>query len=532
MISLKIKILLLLFFGLACFFSYLFIHQDAYNLWSDTNIYADTARNFLKGNGLTSNAIMPGLISYTPKTSLDNWPTFYPPLYPLVISLFFLLFGVNSYSVIFTSGFFYLLSIPILFLLAKNVFNQKVAIYASLFYIFSPFMLDYSISGMPETFLTFLIITATYFLFQEQKSAFSAVFAGIFVCLAALTKFQGSLLLLPCLMILFLSKFKIRSFLLFFGGFFTIFFLRKFLLPKSAFDYANFTNHQIWSYIAYDSFVAKEDLFRTLEPVKFQDVLANFSLIIRKIFNNLYLFAQKAFTLLQLPVFIFFLISLIEKEKTQSEKQKFKLFVLSTFIIFSLFHIVTYLDFRYLHPILPLIMIIAANFLVNLMDKRTFAVNTFVKKSYLFIIFLVIPLLTFSGLGTNIINSLNYQKKPTFQLIQAEFIRSNTPIGSVIVSDFAPTITWFGERKAIFLPKSVKDLELIDNKYTKVDAIYLYSFSDKEKYENEWQRLLDEHLNLDNFYFAKELNIRPEDNYYHISVKSVLYLKKPIPTSI
>ncbi len=513
MAALRLKITWLILLGIACFFTYLALHQDAYNLWSDSSIYADIARNFVNGKGFTSNTIMPGLISYAPKTEYQNWPAFYPLLHPILIGIFFILFGISSFSVILTSGFFYIATIPFLFLLAKRIYSEKIAVYSCLFYILSPIILDYSISGMSEPLFTFLIVVITFSVFKKNF-----LLAGILVSLASLTKFQGNLLIPSILILIFQNQNKFKNISYFFVGFLSIFLARKILLPKNAFDYTSFANNQLWSYIARDAFISPDKLFRQVSPVEFSDILHNYKLIFFKLISNTYLFFQKFFSGFQVSISILALMALLDKNQKDLQ---FKIFVASLLVTFSLFHILTYLDFRYLHPLIPLLMILASNFWVRFTEKMSFNL----KYKLLFTIFFIIPLLTFPGLATNIRNSLFNNKKPTQYQLISEFVDKNTGKDSVLVSDLAPSLVWQAQKKAIFLPESLNEMNNIDENYQKIDGILLYSHEFKPHYEKDWQDLIDNPRKIPGFYSAKVLEIKAEDNYYSILLKVVLYLR-------
>lgn len=86
----------------------------------------------LPAAAISSNLTLPLYTSYIKFTAFNNWPPYYPPLHPIAIAISFLLFKISDLAIVITSGFFYIATIPILFVLAKRLIDEKVATLASL----------------------------------------------------------------------------------------------------------------------------------------------------------------------------------------------------------------------------------------------------------------------------------------------------------------------------------------------------------------------------------------------------------------
>lgn len=488
---------------------------------SDAAFHAATARNIVQGHGFKTPATIPAFLANSIPLSPFGWPALVPHLYPLMVAIFFWFFGINDFSLALTSGFFFVLTIPFCYLLAKKLFNKEVACLACLWYIFTPSILNYSVWGATESLFIFLITLGLFFLIACKDCFF---WAGVVFGFSYLTKFQGILLFPPFFIYIFKTKKQLSSIFLFLGGFILILAFDKFFLPPLVTNYASFQNHHLWTTIAQGAIFPKNQAGRTLTPFTFNLLLSNLNLVFGKVFSNLYYFLQNFFSLTLPSVTFLYLLSFFKPAPSKTIKN-FKILSLVLILVFLSFYLVTYSDFRYLHPLLPLVLIIAAQtfwlFLKQFNPKRLTqltAIFTF--------LFVVIPCFTAPFWGTNIQRRLARPQKPTFKAIFGKIVQENTPPEAIIVSEAENVVAWQGNRRAIRFPLTLADLEKIDQEIVPVDAIFLSSHPYREPIEPEWQELIDKPHDFGNFYFAKKFEIKPEDNYYRIPVEAVLYLKK------
>lgn len=512
-------ILLLCSLALVVWLVNLYFHPD-YASSPDASLYAGTARNIIKGNGFYSPGITPSFLGYPIPSLPCGWPAYFGLLHPLAIVIFFLLFGINNFSLILSNGFFFILTLPLLFLLAKKVYNLKTAFLASLWYIFTPSLLDYSISGMSEPLFIFLLILTLFLLFVRKGDLF---WAGVTTGLAYLTRFQGLFLLPPLTLFIYKTK-KDRPFSwLFLAGFATVILLNKLLLPPIASDYANISNHQLWSTIAYNSIIPRYQMARNLTPTTLSLILANLNLVWAKIAVNLYYFSQKFFMITLPSVTLLYILSFLKLNPNLQAKY-FKSLSLSLILIFLAFHLVTFSYDRYLHPLLPLIIILAAGTFLSFLEK--FNPQKIFKMAVIFtFLFIIIPCFTSPGWGTSIQRTLARPRKPTIISILGKIVKENTPQDAIIISNDFAHLAWYGERRAINLPLSPDELKKLD-KVIFIDAVFLSSHEFKTQLEPEWQELVDNPHDFGDFYLAEKFEIRPEENYYRIPAKVVLYLKR------
>ena len=114
------------------------------------------------------------------------------PLYPFIISILNLILPHTEINAIFISFFASILSVILLYKLTLSLTNSRdIAFLSSIIYLLLPSAI-FSLSIYTESI--FMVFTLLVFLFCEKRNF---LLAGVFGFLAALTKIQGLLLLIP-----------------------------------------------------------------------------------------------------------------------------------------------------------------------------------------------------------------------------------------------------------------------------------------------------------------------------------------------
>ncbi len=140
---------------------------------------AQLARNIARGEGFTTYVIRPLSLwqmkehSPTHETRIEQHPDIYnPPLYPLVLAGIFKalpasLFEMSSADRVFSperwvilplNQIFLLLSLIVIYLWSKALFDTRVAVTAGLLLLFSDTLWSYSIAGLPTNLLMLLVL--------------------------------------------------------------------------------------------------------------------------------------------------------------------------------------------------------------------------------------------------------------------------------------------------------------------------------------------------------------------------------------
>ncbi|MEN7982341.1 MAG: glycosyltransferase family 39 protein, partial [Nanoarchaeota archaeon] len=104
------------------------------------------------------------------------------PLWFYLTDLAYKLFGVNSFGARFLSFFFGLLTIPLLYLISKKLFNEKIALIAAFLLAISWFHIRYALIEMDEAMIFFILFAFFYFIKGiEEKQRFTL---PVFILLA------------------------------------------------------------------------------------------------------------------------------------------------------------------------------------------------------------------------------------------------------------------------------------------------------------------------------------------------------------
>jgi 4-amino-4-deoxy-L-arabinose transferase-like glycosyltransferase len=169
---------------------------------NDALDYAQVGRQLYQGKGFTSLHIFAYELPLLKEKGFLNkeFPILHRFPLPCVLdALSFFLFGPSEFAVAFASGIFYLLSIPVIFLLAKRVFGQSVGLASTLIFILSREMLSQSITGMTEAAAVFFFLSLLLLLSDSAGHSSNRYFwAGIVLGLACLNR-SNTFFFLPVL---------------------------------------------------------------------------------------------------------------------------------------------------------------------------------------------------------------------------------------------------------------------------------------------------------------------------------------------
>jgi len=506
--------------------------------FSDTAKFADIARNLVFGGGYGVNftnfgAKMPEIVG-------GLFPAGIPPIPPFTIAALFKIFGVTDLAVISTSGFFYLAGAVTLYFLGKKIFGNLVGILASLAFIFDPAMLDYATSGASEILFIFEIILAALLFYQNTKV--SQFFGFLVLLLSYFTRPSAIIYIAGFVLLYILLRFKKKSQILKAGGVAILVWLvieavltkfsgRFFLYsPISAFLYGTAK----FSPLAASTTTLRGGLVSTglqLKPFLSKLVydLYNFYKLLPQIFS---------------PYLVgFYLLSLLRWEK-EREKRVFRGVVL--FLILATFAATaaTLPIYRYLHPVIPLIYLLAAEMLVWIVGKiirgRKFSIFNFqfsiakVSIALLFV-FIIGQTLGKIFLDSRYIRAHTNQDKPPAYTKLSWILKENTNPDDLVITNLDTWGSWYGERKTIWFPLEPCQLIPEEGKELKIDVIYLTSYKmDDENYYmgKNWRKIFYQPEELENpfldqnFVFKQKFEIKPEETYEGEGASAILLIRQ------
>lgn len=177
--------------------------------WWDEAVYGSLGWN-LKSNPLDYS--FKGFGDYVPISGFEQKAGFRAPLLPYALSFLYLFSGINSLNLFFIPVIG-AIGVVALFLLTKEIFNEELAFYSSIFLSFLPLHVYYSGKILTDVFATTLITISFLFFwlgFQKNKKGFK-ILCGIFTGLAILARYVA-ILLLPIFLIYILWRKKTQLF--------------------------------------------------------------------------------------------------------------------------------------------------------------------------------------------------------------------------------------------------------------------------------------------------------------------------------
>lgn len=264
------KILLVIFLLLGFFLR--FWHLENTDFSADEGHYSYDAFQFYKGN--------PGMVPRYHPANHGHEHIGHPFLAPYFISVSYEIFKPSIYASRLVSAISGFLTIILIFLISRKIFNEKTALIAMIIYSVFPLSVIYTRTVYLDSLLTFLIAVFLflYLQFNEKKKCFLAISLGIVLALIMLTKLDGPLMLIFLFLALIIIKEpkKIKNemffYLLFLASFIIVFIIgvspKAYLLGIIEPSDGNFLNNNI--------FFNLKTIFNTLQT---QNFLEHISLI-------------------------------------------------------------------------------------------------------------------------------------------------------------------------------------------------------------------------------------------------------------
>jgi len=122
---------------------------------ADALDFAQIGRNLSSGRGFSTSILRPLALSHGGDPLAQPDMT-HGPLFPFLLALAFGALGAKDGVVAAVSGLFYLLTIPVIYLLGARIFSRSVALVVALIFTFNALMLEYAVLGLHITLYIFL----------------------------------------------------------------------------------------------------------------------------------------------------------------------------------------------------------------------------------------------------------------------------------------------------------------------------------------------------------------------------------------
>lgn len=174
-------------------------HSLGYVHGNDAYDYAQMGREIAVGNGFATRQIFPRHVPYYAKHGLleaDTWPNLHRyPLPTIVDAMGFLAVGEPLRGAIAMNGVAYVLSVPVLFGLARRFTGSTLAFALGLFFAADAPVRLSSYNGYTEALAMLLTLGALALVFRERLGLGACLAAGALCGLAVLNRYQSALLL-------------------------------------------------------------------------------------------------------------------------------------------------------------------------------------------------------------------------------------------------------------------------------------------------------------------------------------------------
>jgi len=526
--------------------------------FSDAAKFADIAKNLINGFGYG------GSFSFWPPnipnlSRLGIFPSSWtPPVMSYSIAGFFKIFGVSDFAVIATSFFYFILTLIFVYLLGKTIFNSKlVGALSTLAVGFNYDIIHYATNGASESPFIFEIVAASYFVSLKKKWA--SVTTILLLVLMYFTRPQAFIYIAGVVLYWLLINFKPKkAIFVFFGLVLAGLVVDKFILFPLGGKYFTYSIIGRGIYTSFDQTTVASNALRGAAtssiaaasgPVGSSNFLVTvLSPLVKNIFYNLYNF-YKALPEIINPyftaLFVFGIFLPPSRKATEGQGNPQRAFKWASLFMVIVTFIVTAASipfYRYLHPVIPLVYIIAVGTIVQILESQITKQKLVVLASTLLILIFGVG----QTLGMLLLDSRfeakthNFGKPPVYVEL-SKILKENTETDDVVVTNLDTWGSWYGERKTVWFPIEPKQLINPATGNIPFDAIYLTSYliDDANYYMGADWRMIFENPNNSSKWrcegcaeIAKEFKIEgvykvsANDDYEKQDASAVLLIKK------
>jgi 4-amino-4-deoxy-L-arabinose transferase-like glycosyltransferase len=424
-----------------CWFNYR-LHFNGF-IRNDNHDYCQIARNFYDGNGYSTSALRP--LAYKYFDTLPQPEAIRMPVYPLMLSLMFRIFGPNDFSVVLFNSFFYVLLITLVYLIAFEVSTDNfISLVAALVTAFMEAFLRDAITAEPNIFYTAMFCGFLYFYLSYPRMTmvhgimlgllhlirpstlfvFMAFWIVVFFSKLAWKQRLSTLFYLTSGFIIGLVPYMIRNYSIAGKPFFSLANYSMLLLTKS------FPSYTIWTMVP------------SIDPSAF--VRSHLSEILIKCAQSLnFLFDDFLSYYKALVLFIFLLGFLlpVNRERLKPVKAVISVwFLVQTLLLLPVTPVAYYYLFFF-----PMIIII------GLTSAQTY----FAKYAHVLAVCILIFVIS---------TTMAYWKSPK---TQNPFISIGTQVAAltsekdIILTDVPWEIAWYANRRSIWLTYDTETLNMI-----------------------------------------------------------------------
>lgn len=434
----------LFFFAIAvCFMNYsLYFHGFTHN---DSSDYAQLARNIYEGKGYSTSVLRP--LVYKFYQTLPQPEITRVPGYPYLLALFFKLFGPSDSSIIIVNSISYVTLVLLVYLLAYKLSGHIFASLASaLMVACTQSFLVQSLYAEPNVMCAALFIAFFYFYFQyPQRILIHGILLGIiylvrpnmqfvFFAFLLIMIFQPSVSMkekiktmtqLSAGFLIGVCPYLIRNFIVTGNPFFSLYSYSFLLYTKS------FPVYGLWAHIV------------DINPLVF--LASNFKEIALKSFKMFFLLLREAQDFYRLEILILIALGFFMPTKNILAG-RLKIVTIVGVIIQTIFLAPVMAQPYYYMFFFPAVVVIFTN---NVLEHLKKNVNIAIAGVLLFFMLMLAPYWK----GSQVIS-------PFVSI--GEQVKKLTDEDDIILTDIPWEMTWYANRKTIWLPYDIDTLRKIN----------------------------------------------------------------------
>lgn len=511
--------------------------------FSDGAKFADIARNVVNGLGYGGSFNFFGLTFEQTKQFPFPAP-WAPPAMPLSVAAAFKILGISDFSVVATSGLFYISLVLATFVLGRKLFGNLVGFLSAVAIAANLNFLDYATSGASEVLFTLEVVLAAY-LFILRKN-WATTLGLLTLILMYFTRPQAFLFIAGFIFLWLLLRFDLRrAFLISLVlGIVGLVIDRLILEPLAGrFFLYPILGRGLRTFFQYSPLAPASIGLRAELPTT-ELITSQWVILSKKVFFNLYNFYKLLPQIASPYMWALFAIGLFAwgKDRTVNAlKFVTLLLVIGIFLITAL----TIPFFRYLHPVIPLVYLFAVATLVTIVETvvrvqwsgfsgwRTQLVA--LVASFLVFVFVVGQTLGVIFLDSRFWAQRRNIGKPPVYVQLSWILRDNTEPDGVIITNLDTWGSWYGERRTIWYPLRPEQLIPPEGGEIPFDAIYLTSYLiDDENYYMgpDWRQIFEnpkspkDEFIAKNYRFVGEFKVSADETYEKQEARAILLIKK------
>lgn len=505
--------------AICSFCLYYFNVSSGYLNFSDSVKYAEAGKNLaLDGSYALHHSFF--AYEYLENYQPSGFVAEFSPFNSYLLGLIFLIFPVSDQTIVLTGALFFIITALFIFQFARREFSTKVGYVAVLLFVFNKYFLEYAFNFSTEITFTLEVIVFAHLWSSKRRWLCLIPLLAMYFTRPQFWPFIAAAAIGVTLEYVFektpyLPRLTKVLAVVLVG-----------ILALLVYTHGNVVSlaGQFSGVIRLDTSAAQGLALRGSESLRL-----SYSGLVRKVFYNIYNFAKDSERLAPTGIFIFYLVSLFQFKKAQAF-MRYHLLTLLVFSTFLLTAALTLPNARYVHPVMPLIFVLAAGALVKttrlLMTRYS---NLALALVVGFILFANVGYLTIDTRFRN--QHLNFGLPPAYVQISA-LLSQNTEKGQVIITNLDAWAAWYQELSTMWYPVNPQMLEQIHHK-VKYIALTDYNTQDADFSLGEWSPLLnqpddtgseliEDHYLLKGEYFVPSKSVFENTNY-----KLVIYEHLP-----